>query len=127
LRLLAAAVLTALVLAAVILRARFDWLELGMSRRRTAYRAWVQPDWFRGIWWWDWSVDGGDPDGGGFTPEGKLAERVVAGKTGPQISVSASASSEASSSRSIGATPSTAQSSSTRRIGAPSGTTSRSA
>lgn len=47
-----------------------------------AYRAWAQPDWFRGIWWWDWSVDGGDPDGGGFTPEGKLAERVVGSYNG---------------------------------------------
>ena len=44
-----------------------------------------------------------------------------------QISVSASARSEASTSVSIGATASTAQSSSTRRIGERSGTTSRSA
>jgi hypothetical protein len=43
-----------------------------------AYRAWQGPSWFRGIWWWDWSVDGGDPDGAGFSPEGKLAEDVVA-------------------------------------------------
>jgi len=43
-----------------------------------AYRALADAGWFRGIWWWDWSIDGDDPDGGGFTPEGKLAERVVA-------------------------------------------------
>ena len=55
-------------------------------------------------------------------PAGRLRRRRVA-----QISVSASARSEASSSWSIGATASTAQSSSTRRIGAAAGTTRRSA
>ena len=67
----------------------------------------------------------------------RAADRLTGGRPAPegcggepaasrlQISVSASAFSEASSSRSIGATPSTAHSSSTRRIGAPSGTTRR--
>jgi hypothetical protein len=47
-----------------------------------AYRVFAKPelDWFRGIWWWDWTVDGTDPDGGGFTPAGKLAENVVAAR-----------------------------------------------
>jgi hypothetical protein len=44
-----------------------------------AFRAWKGVSWFRGIWWWDWPGDGGDParDAGGYTPAGKLAERTL--------------------------------------------------
>lgn len=44
-----------------------------------AFRAWDGTPWFRGIWWWDWPADGGDPvaDAGGYPLNGKLAERTL--------------------------------------------------
>lgn len=43
-----------------------------------AFRAWSGQPWFEGIWWWDFPIATSDPDGGGFTPTGKLAEEVLA-------------------------------------------------
>jgi hypothetical protein len=44
-----------------------------------AFRTWNPIQWFRGIWWWDWPADGGNParDAGGYPPTGKLAERTL--------------------------------------------------
>jgi exo-beta-1,3-glucanase (GH17 family) len=44
-----------------------------------AFRAFDGTAWFHGIWWWDWPADGGDPvaDAGGYTMNGKLAERTL--------------------------------------------------
>ena len=50
-----------------------------------AFRALVDDPWFEGIWWREWSAEGlaADGDGGGFTPEGKLASGVLAEWQGP--------------------------------------------
>jgi hypothetical protein len=49
-----------------------------------AFEALSEENWFEGIWWWEWSGEGlYDP--GGFTPEGKLAERVLVDWQGPPV------------------------------------------
>lgn len=44
-----------------------------------AFRVWSKVDWFRGIWWWDWSAEGlnASVDDGSFRPAGKQAENVL--------------------------------------------------
>jgi hypothetical protein len=46
-----------------------------------AYRAWSEPDfeWFRGIYWWDWSAEGlnSETGDGSFRMAGKEAEGVI--------------------------------------------------
>lgn len=54
-----------------------------------AFEALAPRGWFEGIWWWEWSAERiADP--GGFSPEGKLAEDVLAEWQGPPAGLSSS-------------------------------------
>lgn len=48
-----------------------------------AFEALSDESWFDGMWWWEWSAERLDPPPGGFSPEGKLAELVLAEWQGP--------------------------------------------
>lgn len=50
---------------------------------QAAFEALSGESWFDGIWWWEWSAERLPPGPTGFSPEGKLAEVVLAKWQGP--------------------------------------------